>query len=162
MGLRFYNSNVGRWVSRDPIGERIPTTLYVFCRNCVLSRADALGLLCFPGATKKTNETYQPPKNTVPWTFDSVSFEDPVELHSEARGTVAYAAYACHYKRNLTKVYSKLKCCWFQWVSDGTGSETEIETRDVIHDTHPDVILIYGANDEEPYKQRCKKGIPPP
>ena len=160
-GHRLYQPESGRWVSRDPIKERITITRYDFCRNNPLSRVDAIGLWCIPFTTKRENETYTPPKTTVPWIFESIEFIDPIELHSEARATVGYGAYKCHYKRDLTKTYDKFKCCWFQWVPDGTGSATETERTATVTQAYPDVILIYGSNDRERYTERCRAEIPP-
>jgi RHS repeat-associated protein len=43
-GYRFYNPETGRWVSRDPIGERGGMNLYGFVGNSQISRIDRLGL----------------------------------------------------------------------------------------------------------------------
>ena len=40
----FYNSSTGRWLSRDPIGERGGVNLYQFVRNSTVDRTDRLGL----------------------------------------------------------------------------------------------------------------------
>ena len=42
--LRFYYSNIGRWISRDPIEEDGGVDLYGFLSNDVLSHIDMLGL----------------------------------------------------------------------------------------------------------------------
>jgi len=44
-GYRYYESNSGRWVSRDPIGEGGGRALYSSCRNTPVTRLDTLGLL---------------------------------------------------------------------------------------------------------------------
>jgi RHS repeat-associated protein len=44
-GFRYYAPDTGRWLSRDPIGERGGTNLYTFVRNDSLNFWDALGLL---------------------------------------------------------------------------------------------------------------------
>lgn len=43
-GLRYYNPSTGRWLSRDPIGERGGVNLYSICSNAVTNYVDALGL----------------------------------------------------------------------------------------------------------------------
>ena len=43
-GLRYYNPELGRWVSRDPIGETGGRNLSAFVRNRPLNRTDPLGL----------------------------------------------------------------------------------------------------------------------
>jgi hypothetical protein len=42
--LAFYNPTTGRWLSRDPIGERGGVGLYGFLRNDSVRRIDVLGL----------------------------------------------------------------------------------------------------------------------
>ena len=42
-GYRYYNARTGRWVSRDPIGERGGISLYGFVRNGPISYADIDG-----------------------------------------------------------------------------------------------------------------------
>jgi RHS repeat-associated protein len=42
-GLRFHSPKLGRWLSRDPIGEGAEPCLYVMCRNSLVSRIDPMG-----------------------------------------------------------------------------------------------------------------------
>jgi RHS repeat-associated protein len=43
-GYRYYNSSTGRWLTRDPIGERAELCLYGFVSNNPLNTYDTLGL----------------------------------------------------------------------------------------------------------------------
>jgi RHS repeat-associated protein len=43
-GYRYYSPGMGRWLSRDPIGERDGLSLYMFCVNFPISFWDILGL----------------------------------------------------------------------------------------------------------------------
>src|ERR1035441_1916421 len=43
-GQRYYNPTTGRWLSRDPIGERGGINLYGFVGNNPISRIDLFGL----------------------------------------------------------------------------------------------------------------------
>ena len=45
-GLRFYNPEMGRWMSRDPIGEKGGCNLYLFVRNNQMNYFDHIGLQC--------------------------------------------------------------------------------------------------------------------
>jgi hypothetical protein len=47
-GRRYYNPSTGRWLSRDPIGEKGGPNLYGFVANDPISKSDALGLACNP------------------------------------------------------------------------------------------------------------------
>ena len=42
--LRFYYSNIGRWISRDPIGEKGGVNIYTILNNDLISNCDPLGL----------------------------------------------------------------------------------------------------------------------
>jgi len=53
LGQRFYGPGLGRWLSRDPIGERDGASMFVYCRNGPSEYIDALGL-----KTKKCCVTY--------------------------------------------------------------------------------------------------------
>ena len=44
-GYRFYSGQLGRWTSRDPIGEHGGTNLYGFVSNVPVNAIDALGLV---------------------------------------------------------------------------------------------------------------------
>jgi RHS repeat-associated protein len=44
-GKRYYNPSTGRWLNRDPIGERGGKNLYGFVANDCLNRHDKLGLM---------------------------------------------------------------------------------------------------------------------
>jgi RHS repeat-associated protein len=48
-GLRYYNSELGRWINRDPIGELSSRALYVSCVNACANVTDFLGLMDHPG-----------------------------------------------------------------------------------------------------------------
>jgi len=43
-GHRYYDANLGRWLSRDPIGERGGVNLYSMVSNQAINRIDMLGL----------------------------------------------------------------------------------------------------------------------
>jgi RHS repeat-associated protein len=50
-GYRFYSPDLGRWINRDPIGERGGINLYGMVRNNAISRWDKLGNLDFGDPT---------------------------------------------------------------------------------------------------------------
>src|SRR6056297_2088992 len=43
-GYRYYNPELGRWVRRDPLGERGGYNLYSFVGNSTINYVDELGL----------------------------------------------------------------------------------------------------------------------
>jgi RHS repeat-associated protein len=44
-GYRYYNPSTGRWMSRDPIGQKGGMNLHAFLKNAPLSSTDYLGLI---------------------------------------------------------------------------------------------------------------------
>lgn len=44
-GHRFYSPEIGRWVSRDPMGEDADKNIHVFCVNNPLGFCDCIGLV---------------------------------------------------------------------------------------------------------------------
>jgi RHS repeat-associated protein len=57
---RAYDARVGRWLTRDPLGERITVNLYDYCRLSPISLADPLGLTAQcpmkPGCAKNSDD----------------------------------------------------------------------------------------------------------
>jgi len=48
-GYRYYNPEIGRWINRDPIGERGSLNVYACTLNIAISKIDILGLFPSPG-----------------------------------------------------------------------------------------------------------------
>jgi RHS repeat-associated protein len=57
-GFRYYNPTTGRWLSRDPIGEKGGLNLYGMVRNNPLSFVDILGLACCDTKTVDEGEKW--------------------------------------------------------------------------------------------------------
>ena len=55
----FYDPHVGRWINRDPIGERGGENLYTFVRNQPVLLIDALGLLDWKTEQKESRDLQQ-------------------------------------------------------------------------------------------------------
>jgi RHS repeat-associated protein len=79
-GFRYYNPSTGRWVSRDPIGERGGRNLYGFVRSNSVGLTDPLGLAtasadsvacgnCGPDVTATTLRTIQEIESTFRFTW---------------------------------------------------------------------------------------------
>ncbi len=179
-GYRFYSPGVGRWVSRDPIKEKAfaslfdpsmsyqfdstisirVSNLYCFSDNGPISKKDFLGLLCFPGSTKRMNEVYNPPKDTTPWIFRSVHFEDLVQGNDLGSGVGAYTSYVCSYYRKLRKEYDKYRCTWrFCWKLEGRFNDIEVEYIHAKHGTGYDYIVPSPETYRE-FGNRCKQETP--
>jgi RHS repeat-associated protein len=54
-GYRYYSPEMGRWVNRDPIGERGGLNLYVMVGNDAVGEYDLLGMLCGTWEITKAN-----------------------------------------------------------------------------------------------------------
>jgi len=68
-GYRFYSPTLGRWLSRDPIGEEGSVGLYVFCFNDPLGMVDLVGE--FPWSSLMHTATLNVPL-PMPWPSISV------------------------------------------------------------------------------------------
>ena len=56
-GFRYYSTNLGRWISRDPIGEFGGINVYVIVENNSINWIDKLGLILKPLDTKSISCT---------------------------------------------------------------------------------------------------------
>jgi RHS repeat-associated protein len=67
-GRRYYSPEVGRWLSRDPLGENGGIGLYRFVRNDAVNWRDWLGLsvICPPGSADKNCTGNSPPCYVAP------------------------------------------------------------------------------------------------
>ena len=52
----FYDANLGRWLSRDPIGEKGGNNLCVFVGNNAVNSVDAFGRIKFDGCELKEQQ----------------------------------------------------------------------------------------------------------
>ena len=64
-GYRYYNTELGRWISRDPIEEEGGENLYHFCLNNSLYYYDYLGREFVPVGDKKFKEKTQSALNQI-------------------------------------------------------------------------------------------------
>ena len=48
--FRFYNPRDGRWISREPIGDKVGANLYAFMGNTIIQNVDILGLIAIPAS----------------------------------------------------------------------------------------------------------------
>ncbi|MGA1239007.1 MAG: RHS repeat-associated core domain-containing protein, partial [Limisphaerales bacterium] len=96
-GYRFYNPATGRWINRDPIGEKGGFNLYTFVLNMPLGATDKLGMKCclieYPkgpwphSALKCDNGTYisaHPSDGLMAGRSPVVWYEEPEDLKNGA------------------------------------------------------------------------------
>ena len=70
-GYRYYDTGLGRWLSRDPIGEKGGFNAYVALLNECVDKIDSLGLSPAPfGAYPFPGINPPPGANFNPWTLD--------------------------------------------------------------------------------------------
>ena len=163
-GYRYYNPQLGRWLSRDPRGGF--DGLYAFARNNAYSWIDPNGLFCIPFTTRLVNGKYDPDP-PPPWENTGMKFTGMSQGDGMGAGVGVYTGYTCYYSRKVTKKYDKEKCVWCEWVADGT--ETKDETEKTTIDGGPDEFEGYGLgvivgtpDDYVRYGQKCKDNPPEP
>jgi hypothetical protein len=92
-GLRYYSSELGRWVNRDPIGEFGGLCLYGFLEHRVLGSYDYLGMI--------------PPAKAVELITWLMDCKDSTQLGWEWDAAVEYVlkrAYGKKWKKKLVKL----------------------------------------------------------
>ncbi len=86
-GSRFYSAEMGRWVSKDPIGEEGGINVYLFANNAPFAWYDAIGLL-----SKTTTYHYNVPSTQM------MTMPDGTRAAGSAQVTVwqfAYSSESC-------------------------------------------------------------------
>ena len=66
-GYRYYSPEMGRWINRDPIGERGGYNVYAFVENQPVNKVDKLGL---EAVNEWSNTSCKIPMKTVTETYD--------------------------------------------------------------------------------------------
>jgi len=96
--FRYYSPELGRWVNRDPIGEKGGLNLYVFVDNAALTRVDPLGLcVCHEAG----------PEDCGPWepTGDETVISSTVNVRSGYR----------HINLDIAAIHAgiqRIRCTW--------------------------------------------------
>jgi RHS repeat-associated protein len=75
-GYRYYDPSAGRWLCRDPIGERGGRNLYCFVHNNPINLFDYLGWKCAEakGRHGMSRIVFDPPPPNGGWKIGSVNF----------------------------------------------------------------------------------------
>ena len=100
-GYRFYSSDLGRWINRDPIGEHGGIHLYEFARNSAINKFDPFGLTyeeCEEGCKQEKRDALVELQN---WQ------EEQEEQMHKACNPLGYPAF-CEEKYWNTKIQPEL------------------------------------------------------
>jgi RHS repeat-associated protein len=96
-GLRYYSPELGRWVSKDPIGEKGGVPLYIWCRNSAGNRVDPLGLWHAGEVTKEKNTIVCDGKGGIRLQLEDL--KDPIHIKCLLPGLTAHEQ--CHKDETL-------------------------------------------------------------
>ncbi len=126
-GYRYYLPELGRWVNRDPIGERGGVNLYTFVSNVPTSGFDLFGL---NGLLDWLKETFAPTGSFLTGAFDNSSFGYLGQIDRSAWIEAHYPNWLKEIKRQIqTKVFEKIDSLCRD--DDRTKYELDISAIDV-------------------------------
>ena len=169
-GYRFYDPDRGRWVNRDPIGERGGMNLQGFCYNNPISLFDSDGRsvssipsgIVRPGNNppeRPSNSPFDPPlpirpepPDQVPWppadlpTPEELSKSTPRDCNSEAlacgvRAAVVLSTYKC-----LANKLSKSAGPLGEWYTDVTTRLAAVAYAKICKDIYDECMADNKAN----------------
>ncbi|MBN1182198.1 MAG: hypothetical protein JXB49_07915, partial [Bacteroidales bacterium] len=107
-GYRYYSTNLGRWINRDPSEEKGGINLYVFVNNSPINLWDYLGLYTLEEAINleyRSSNPFEPPEIKKGHEFDSAG--------SVWGYTVYWTEQFENYKSKLT--LQEVFDIWFKW-----------------------------------------------
>jgi RHS repeat-associated protein len=96
---RAYDPELGRWINRDPIGERGGLNLYSYVGNSPVTLVDPLGLeLLFPeGFDPKPTYDYLEKSPTAKRYLDWARSKDSPPIHVDLKDTIDEKTNQCHF-----------------------------------------------------------------
>lgn len=87
-GFRYYDPVVGRWQSRDPVGETGGTNVYAFVGNNGIRNVDVLGLVDYKEGDSDPN--YTPDEGSGEWDSVDVGWGDLLKKHAAIRAALGF------------------------------------------------------------------------
>ena len=151
-GYRYYSPSLGRWISRDPIGEEGGINIYAFLSNQCLFCFDLFGLKTYLIHSIGDSMTYGVRKN--PPKFNNI------EKHSRANanlvGNEDYQGWRGYLKKKLDawSNANRTMNIWFKFV--GNHPESDVPGN-VPHDGYPGIKASKYMNEVSP--NLCGGGI---
>jgi RHS repeat-associated protein len=88
-GYRYYNPQLGRWPSRDPIEERGGLNLYAFALTDPISQTDYLGLTVYPGQSNCLGYGFTGRKGVCVWPEEGQSMKKYLKSDPSSKGCKA-------------------------------------------------------------------------
>ena len=103
LGHRYYSPSLGRWISKDPLGERGGRNSYAMVRNNPVMKVDVLGLL--PGFQNCAFSSTPTPTDTG-WTLKTFIPTEPIA----GNGGTYSPRVTCIFTRTIASTYV-CPCC---------------------------------------------------
>lgn len=109
LGYRSYSPGIGRWTSKDPIGERGGWHLYAFLRNCPLNACDPIGL-----SAEKFHCCDEQTINSGEETLKAAYEEKKKEMEKVGRPHRGKGDNSCYAVNSdvVNRLYERLPACW--------------------------------------------------
>ncbi len=130
-GYRYYSSELGRWLSRDPLGEEGGVNLYLSCTNNLICFIDPFGLKIYnlaikgaPGNIMGHNLTIHVDDASGDPTYYEVTGPDSKNAHVYERTLDEFIE---HYKDRIPELLSKC----FDFLNNIDGKYEIIEVKEV-------------------------------
>lgn len=125
-GYRFYSPTMGRWISRDPIGEIDGINIYAFVRSRVISYTDALGLTGCDGSEE------------IVWgDWQYTGFEYMYLVSGGGAGSSMADGVILHYSRTGTQTFH---CCPDKNVTTTASYDVTLKDPLIVTDSGPNPL----------------------
>jgi RHS repeat-associated protein len=124
-GYRYYSPNLGRWISRDPLGEIGGENIYGFVGNNGILQVDVLGLSWFPHWGLHFG-LHQLIDQAIEWVIEQVlhgigdAYIDPLVADREGPTTCPNGQYLYLHDRHEVEVHRFVRVSYVEremWVS---------------------------------------------
>ena len=136
-GFRFFSPGTGRWVSRDPIGERGGVGLGQFCQNDPIGRRDAKGMISVPAAPNVAAATWSvslSPTSPNPRNVPDQNLDYAIDIDFQYGGDLPPGCDQTWLLTEFNVRYMTAECRWAQDIKIYVFDVVDYSTGGPVHD----------------------------